>query len=1004
MIKSIIILAVVLLSYTNILAQDYWQQNVDYNIKVELDDSLSILNGDIKITYTNNSPDGLDFIYFHLWANAYSNESTALCEQLLLQGNKNLYNATDEDRGNISEIDFASQGTKLKWEFDSKHVDIAKVFLNKSLKTGESIIITTPFKVKIPSSDFSRLGHAEQSFQITQWYPKPAVYDAKGWHQMPYLNQGEFYSEFGKYDVSITIPKNYIVGATGDMVNCDSEERWLDSISEATKLIDEFDIEIEVPLSSKELKTLVFHQENIHDFAWFADKNYHVLRDYITLDNGHKILIQSMFTNDEAELWKESLKYLKQSTEFYSEFVGNYPYNHVTAVQGALSAGAGMEYPNITIIGLSSNKYVLEETIMHEVGHNWFYGMLGFNEREHPWMDEGLNSFVQNEYMKKYHPGLTLDELYFGRKLNIMRLSEFGEHYFGYLSNRFTASYNLDQASGLHSIDYTSSNYGISVYQRTSLIIDYLKQYLGEDEFGEIFKSFFDKWQYKHPQPEDFLSHFENESGKDLSWVLNDLIDTKKRIDYKIKSINTNGDSMQIKLKNIGNISAPIHIKATDDGGVLINEKWVDGFESTKSIAFPNGDYHKISINNDYSLLDFTPENNSYKPNSTFHKANKLKLKFITTTPKKNEQYLYYTPILGWNNYDKFMAGVLLFNHSLLEKKWEYELMPLYSFNQKALSGSFGLHRNFYTLGFIRRLSIGVVGKRYHYNLSMDDSKKLSYTKLSPELNFYFKNPEGNTNISHMAKVRLVNIQKEVETYYVAAIFPASKPIESIHKSNIVTLDYQYVNKRALNPYGLYFNFQTGFNITKASISLEYALSYNDKKNNALEMRLFAGNIFLFESDQWVDYSYKMSSFDGSDDYLYDYTYFDRSGYNSGQVTPSDGSFYLPSSLGRSWGFISALNIRAGIPFTKFIKIYGNFGYTLSKDYSVFYDKQLLAEGGVLLTFFNRTFEVYFPLLWTSQFQDVMDINANYKYSDNIRFTLRMDLMNPFKLKKEFNL
>ena len=1008
MIRSLIIITIILsFSYAN--AQEYWQQKVDYKINVTLDDSLHSVAGDIEIIYKNNSPNELSFIYFHLWPNAYKTETTALCEQMLLQGDINLYNATDEERGEISELDFISESTSLKWEYDSVHIDIAKINLQKPLKSGESIKISTKFKVKIPSSDFSRLGHAEQSYQITQWYPKPAVYDSKGWHQMPYLNQGEFYSEFGTYDVSITVPKNYIIGATGDLVNGESEELWLDSISDATKRIDEYETDLSFPLSSKQTKTLVYHQDNVHDFAWFADKRYHVLREVISLKNGQEVLMQAMFTNQEADLWKESLKYLEQSTKFYSEFVGDYPYKHVTAVQGALSAGAGMEYPNITIIGLSDNKYGLEETIMHEVGHNWFYGMLGFNERKHPWMDEGLNSFVQNEYMKNYHPELTLSELYFSKKIKVINLDKIGEQYLNYISNKFMASYNLDQACGLPSDEFTSYNYGISVYQKTSLIIDYLQQYLGKDNFGSIFKDFFTKWQYKHPQPEDFINHFEKQSGKDLSWLLDDLINTTNLVDYKITSIDKSGDSIKVSIKNIGDVKAPVCIKTKSSDGNNVEEVWIDGFNNKKTISIAKSDFEEISINSDYSLLDYTPGNNTYKSNKILPKSRKLKLELITTIPMNNEQYIYYTPVIGWNNYDKFMAGVLIFNHSLLEKKWEYQLMPLYSFNQKALTGSFALHRNFYTQGFIRRISIGINGKQYEYDKYLDGESNLAYLKLSPEIKFYFKNPNGNTNIKHQARIRLVNVNKEVKSYPEHVVFSStiSIPIRKYTEYNIFTLDYSFHNNRRINPFGTSINVQAGTNIIKASMTAEYAFSYNKVKTNAFEIRFFIGNVFKHETNQWVDYSFKMSSFDGGDDYLYDYTYMDRSGYSnfySSQVTPSDGGFYLPSSIGRSWGFISALNLRGGLPYAKFIKLYGNFGYSLSSENRIFYDKKLLAEGGVLLTFFNRTFEVYFPLLWSSDYQRVFDLYTDHKYSDNIRFTIRLDLMDPFKIKKEINL
>ena len=1001
-----IIIISIIVTYSPLAAQDYWQQEVDYKINVALNDSLHTLDADIEIVYTNNSPDELSFIYFHLWPNAYKTETTALCEQMLMQGNTDLYMATEEERGNISEIDFKGDNKTLKWEFDPENIDIAKVFLNKPLKSGDKITITTPFKVKIPSSDFSRLGHSKQSYQITQWYPKPAVYDAKGWHQMPYLNTGEFYSEYGTYDVAITLPKNYILGATGDMVNGEKENQWLDSISEQTKLIESFDDDdLDFPASSKETKTLVFHQEKVHDFAWFADKRYHVLREEIELENGHKVLMQAMFTNQEADIWMQSLKYLEQATRFYSDFVGNYPYNHVTAVQGALSAGAGMEYPNITIIGISGDKYILEETIMHEVGHNWFYGLLGFNEREHPWMDEGINSFVQNMYMAKYHSDLAISELYFGSNTDIMRLNEIDEMYINYISNRVIASYNLDQACGLHSAKYTEANYGVSVYQKTSMVMDYLQLYLGKEEFSRIFKGFYEQWKYKHPQPDDFVAYFEKESGKDLSWFIDGLINSKDRVDYKISSVDTQGDSTIVTIKNKGKIYAPVYINAVDDGGVSITKKWVDGFDGKKQIALPKGEYHNIKINSGYSFMDYNPGNNHYQKDKLLPKSKKLKFKFITTLPKADEQYIYYTPVLGWNNYNKFMLGFAIFNHSLMEKKWEYELMPLYSFKQQTINGSFGLHRNLYFHKGVQRLSIGVVGKKYEYNTYNGDGKDLSYLKISPEITAYFQNPAGDKNISHIARVRLVYINRETNTYDDLDYSMHHVLSRGKNEYSILDIDYKYQNNRKINPYGIEANYEMGSAFSKISISLNYALTITQNPKKAFEIRVFAGKLFDGGSSGFSPPFY-MSSIGGKQDYMYDYTYLDRSqqgGAIAHQMTPTDGGFYLPSAIGRSRNMILAANLRTPIPFINVVKLYGNLGYTFGNKYGR-YDNKAMAEAGVLLTFFNRTFEVYFPLLWTQNFQDVMDLRPDYKYSDNIRFTLRMDLMDPFKYKKEFNL
>jgi len=198
----------------------YFQQRMNYKIDVTLNDTDNTLDGFEIINYTNNSPDTLGFIWFHLWPNAYKNDRTAFSEQMLQLGKTDFYFSDNDKRGYINRLDFKVNGITAALADHPLYIDVAKLILPTPLLPGQTIQITTPFHEKIPYN-FSRGGHVGQSYCITQWYPKPAVYDNTGWHPMPYLDQGEFYSEFGKYEVQITLPKSYVVAATGELQNED---------------------------------------------------------------------------------------------------------------------------------------------------------------------------------------------------------------------------------------------------------------------------------------------------------------------------------------------------------------------------------------------------------------------------------------------------------------------------------------------------------------------------------------------------------------------------------------------------------------------------------------------------------------------------------------------------------------------------------------------------------------------------------------------------------------
>ena len=485
---------------------DYFQQSVRYEIDVRLDDSLQELQGYISIEYTNNAPVPLDSIVFHLWPRAFSGDHTAFARQQLRNGSTRFHFADPRRRGTLDSLAFQVEGESARFTYTAQP-DIGVLQLNAPLLPGKTAAITTPFRVKIPAS-FSRLGHVGQSYQITQWYPKPAVYDREGWHPMPYLDQGEFFSEFGDFTVRISLPENYVVAATG--VLQDAQERsWLLQQADSTReRLENYEqviaygyVEEAFPPSAEAYKTLTYTAERVHDFAWFADKRFQVLHDTLHLRSAAQdpIDVWSFFTQSESAYWKNSPDYLKRATKFYSEHVGTYPYPQVTGVQSALSAGAGMEYPMITVIGLSGSDYALDEVLAHEIGHNWFYGVLGSNERDHPWMDEGLNSYYESRYTRRYYPDRDgRIQLVPGRELDADKVAY---HYLARLGR--------DQAPDTRSDSLTQYNYWMGAYSKPALVLSEVEERVGADRIDEAIGAYYQRWQFRHPAPEDFYAALE---------------------------------------------------------------------------------------------------------------------------------------------------------------------------------------------------------------------------------------------------------------------------------------------------------------------------------------------------------------------------------------------------------------------------------------------------------------------------------------------------------------
>lgn len=492
---------------------NYWQQQVNYTIDVTLNDKENSLDAFEKIEYTNNSPDTLRFIWFHLWPNAYKNDKTAFSDQLLLNGNTKFYFSGKEQRGYINRLEFKINNVTVNVEDHPLYIDIIKLILPVALAPSQKIMITTPFHVQLPFN-FSRAGHDGESYQVTQWFPKPAVYDKNGWHSMPYLDQGEFYSEFGNFDVRITVPKNYVVAATGELQDA-VEKEWLlsrndffwEPVKERTKLKGGTikTITKKFPPSSSETKTLHYSQNNIHDFAWFADKRFIVNHDTCRLASGKIIDLFSYYTPQQKDIWNQSVIFGKRAIQFYSSELGEYPYNVASVVQGPESFGGGMEYPTITVISPTQSAMTLDITIAHELGHNWFYGILASNERDHPWMDEGINSFYEHRYSARYYKKTpSTEKMLF-------------ETY---------AREKLDQPIETTSEKFNEANYNLVAYYKTSDWLRWLEAQLGKENFDKAMQEYFRRWQFKHPQPPDFKKILEESTGQNLDSAFSYLLKT----------------------------------------------------------------------------------------------------------------------------------------------------------------------------------------------------------------------------------------------------------------------------------------------------------------------------------------------------------------------------------------------------------------------------------------------------------------------------------------------
>jgi hypothetical protein len=831
-----------------------WQQEVNYTIQVTLDDQSHMLRGSEEFVYTNNSPATLNSLYIHLWPNAYKNSKTALAKQLMMSGKDFLFRNDPEYQGFIDSLDFKADGTPVKLTYDAKHIDIAQLTLNKPLAPGEKVVITTPFRVKLPSGEVSRMGHIGQTYQITQWYPKPAVYDEKGWHPMPYLNQGEFYSEYGSFDVSITLPEDYTVGSTGDL-QTEREIKRLNLLAEYNG-----DSSILVNSGTKVMKTIRYTQSRVHDFAWFADKTFLVLKGQVVLPrSGRTVTTWAMYTPLSSGLWKpHALEYLHDGILKYSQWNGDYPYNQVTAVDGTISAGGGMEYPNVTVIGGVSNKEELEVVIVHEVGHNWFYGILGSNERDFGWMDEGLNTLNEMRYVaSKYPTNTRLSDMVKGlaKKLGMMGLSHKDE---GDLMYRCMASFGVDQPIQTLSTDFSSANYGGVMYQKTGLVFHYLKAYLGDSMFDVCMQAYFERWKFRHPQPEDFRAVLEETSGQNLGWLFDDLIDSRKVADYKIVGVRQSVGKSLVKVKSVGQINGPIVVQRIGNGAVA-ESVWVSPGKGGKKYPTVQlgASQSKFGVQKGHRVTDtFVIDQNRMIPevnrnnNVWSGEGRKTTLKFGTGNDLPWERNRYWLPAVGWNQYDRTMLGVVLHNTSLPAPKFRYTLVPMYSFGRKNLSGLGDISYNPLGGKRYKSLRIGVSAMTFQYDetqtegIYANNPRHPSFSVIKPYVLWELGNPKHRNGFSNFIEVTGLFDWQETVT----ATFPWSE-LGGLKKTYGVRLNYFGTKRGPVSVFEYKSSFESVDQIwdvtSKVQLEAKYTWNYiaEKKKGRNIELRGYLGKV-----------------------------------------------------------------------------------------------------------------------------------------------------------------
>ena len=525
---------------------DYWQQRADYVIRAALDTATQTIHGTERVHYVNHSPDTLAFVWVQIEQNIFApNSITYVLNQPPLHfAGGAIFDFTGKGFiGGITIERFAAGGRELE---RTEYGTMMRVELAPRLPPTGAIDFDVAWHFPVPPYGGGRMGRiGSRLYEIGQWYPRMVVYDdVHGWNPLPYIGAGEFYLEYGDYDVALTVPGGFVVAATGTVMN--PAAVWTPTqrarlarartSAERVQIISREEAEANRARAGRATKTWRFTARNVRDFAWAASPDFRW-----DASSWKGILIQT-FYRPSATPWEEANRMAWFTIKHFSETWGTYAWPQATSVEGLVE---GMEYPMITFVPSIEKREDQFWVLTHELGHEWFPMMVGSDERRYPWMDEGFNTFIDYGSAEGYFKGTA-----YGDTVRRELLTDY----------RVSAVPGNEQP--LIDRPVEQRDLAWAAYQKPALMLTILRDaLLGRETFERAMREYVRRWTFKHPQPTDFFRTIENVSGRDLDWFWREWIFTTARLDQAVDSVTQTGDTAFIYLSTRAEMVLPVTLE-----------------------------------------------------------------------------------------------------------------------------------------------------------------------------------------------------------------------------------------------------------------------------------------------------------------------------------------------------------------------------------------------------------------------------------------------------------
>ena len=893
---------------------------------VPLKKTLSIKQ---DITYKNTSADTLRELYLFDWANSFSTKTSPLGQRFAENYNSSFHFEKNEDRGKTTiEKIYGNTLVPLQWQRGDE-VDIIRIIPEKPLLPNDSYTFSLEYAVKLPDSKFTRYGVDKNGdYKLKYWYISPAVYNGE-WQIYSNKNTDDLFLTPSEFSVTLHLPKNYTIVSDLNVIE--------ENTSQNTKSIS---------LSAEKRTNLTIYLEKNPTFETIETDKLKVITN-----------LQNSKVNPPVQALM-----IDRIVHFLDERLGPYPFEKMVISE--------TDYKTNPVYGLNQLprfispfpdgfEYDMEQ--LKTITRHYIDNTLIMDSRDDYWLQDALQIYLMMEYVDTYYPKMkiigNLSNWWIIRWAHAADL-EFNDQYpILYLN---MARNNIHQALNTPKDSLLKFNMNIANGYYGATGLRYLNDYLGDGILNSSIKEFYAENKLKPIKSSDFESFLSERTELPINWFFDDFADTRTTIDFKIKRVEKQGDSLKVFIKNNRKNQLPISLYGLNKDEIVY-KTWTKPVDSISTVTIPAKNIRKLALNYEGRIPEYNRRNNFKTVDGLLNKP--LQFRLFQDVEDPNYTQFFFMPIFEYNLYDGISAGLRLYNKTVLPKAVHYSLEPQFGFRSKTLVGSASIsYTQTMDQGNLYAMRYGFSGNYYSYD------RGLFYKRFTPYITFAFRNEDLRDNEKQFINLRNVNVYRDENPND-----PDQEPNYSVFN-----MQYVYSNPNLINYFRGVADYEISSKFSKLSVDLEYRKLF--LSNRQLNLRFFAG-VFLF-NDTRENEDFFSFALDRPNDYLFDYNYYGRSedsGLFSQQLIIAEGGFksQLEPAYANSW--ITTVNASTNI--WKWIYAYGDVGLVGNKDRGL----NAVFDSGIRVSLVADYFEVYFPIYSNLGFEPNLP-----HYDEKVRFIITL--------------